>query len=229
MSKAPPAGSSPSPAPLTLRFTSSNNMRFTASLKTISWDALNNRSISRLAVPPRLYRYYTQHGKHSICLPTPVLLYSYLRCEIHSAPTALSSYTTSAPAPASTLHPQITAVASGSQAELETAMDMFCLLSNEHRNVTVGLSAGAGQPSIHTCGISTVYQAAGRQLCSPRLCLSLSPAMLVFFIIIIISVSLQLFTSMCASTKLRLITNKHRAQTALLSQPFPASTPTSLT
>ena len=53
-------------------------------------------------------------------------------------------------------------------------MDMFCLLSNERRNVTVGLSAGPSQPSIHTCGISTVYQTAGRQLCSPILSLSLS-------------------------------------------------------
>lgn len=53
-------------------------------------------------------------------------------------------------------------------------MDMLCLLSNERRNVTVGLSAGPSQPSIHTCGISSVYQTAGRQLCSLFLSLPLS-------------------------------------------------------
>ncbi len=53
-------------------------------------------------------------------------------------------------------------------------MDVFSLLSNERRNATVGLSAGPSQPSIHTCGICTVYQTAGRQLCSLFLTLLLS-------------------------------------------------------
>lgn len=48
--------------------------------------------------------------------------------------------------PASIQHPEITAFPLGRQAGRQaaegTAMDMFCLLSNERRNVTVGLSAG---------------------------------------------------------------------------------------
>ncbi len=78
------------------------------------------------------------------------------------------------PPPASTQHPEITAFPSGRQAVEGTAMDVFSLLSNERRNATVGLSAGPSQPSIHTCGISTVYQTAGRQLCSLFLTLLLS-------------------------------------------------------
>jgi len=71
-----------------------------------------------------------------------------------------------APPPASTQRPEITAFPSGRQAVEGTAMDVFCLLSNERWNVTEGLSAGPSQPSIHTCGISTVSQTSGRQLCS---------------------------------------------------------------
>ncbi|TNN76034.1 hypothetical protein EYF80_013797 [Liparis tanakae] len=73
--------------------------------------------------------------------------------------------------PSSCLHPaprdnSLPFGQAGRQAVEGTAMDVFCLLSNERWNVTEGLSAGPSQPSIHTCGISTVYQTSGRQLCS---------------------------------------------------------------
>lgn len=63
--------------------------------------------------------------------------------------------------PASIQHPEITAFPLGRQAGRQaaegTAMDMFCLLSNERRNVTVGLSAG---PSIHVESAQSIKQLA---------------------------------------------------------------------
>lgn len=114
-----------------------------------------------------------------------------------SSPSVYSSY------PSSFLHP---ASRDNShpfgQAVEGTAMDMLCLLSNERRNVTVGLSAGPSQPSIHTCGISSVYKTAGRQLCSPFLSLPL-PFSSSFYLSFTLSISLTRSASLpyclCAS------------------------------
>lgn len=118
------------------------------------------------------------------------------------------------PPPASIQHPEITAFPSGRQESRQaaegTAMDMFCLLSNERRNVTVGLSAGPSQPSIHTCGINAVYQTAGRQLCSLLLPLSFS-----LYLSFFPSLSLHLYSTVCASPCLFLTTNKQRPRSAL--------------
>lgn len=108
-----------------------------------------------------------QYANHS-CLFTHMHISTLLYCELVSFPALLLQLL--ACPPASTQHPEITAFPSGRQAGRQavegTATDMLCLLSNERRNVTAGPAAGRSQPSIHTCGISSVYQTAGRQLCS---------------------------------------------------------------
>lgn len=118
--------------------------------------------------------------------------------------------------PSSCLYPEITAFPLGRQAVEGTFMDVFSLLSNERRNVTVGLSTGPSQPSISTCGISSVHQTAGRQLCSRFSFLSRHP-------------SLYLPQSLCISTVcLFPITSKQRPRSASpvrLSQPAPHPTP----
>lgn len=129
------------------------------------------------------------------------------------------------PPPASTQHPAITTIPSGGQAVEGTAVDVFCLLSNERRNVTVGPSAGPSQPSIHTCGISAVYQTAGRQLCS----LFLS-SWFYFYLGFLSSLPVQY--CMCLSPVYFLITTHAEAQVCFAGTPLrslPPPHPTSLT
>lgn len=153
------------------------NVALTATFKSISRGALNSNPPTAHCSP--LSQTHT-HTKKNILCQTEIQRYSKQQCEHHTIAdphacrythfytenypalslSALSSY------PSSCLHPaprdnSLPFRRTGRQAVEGTAMDMFCLLSNERRNVTVGLSAGPGQPSIHTCGISTVYQTAG--------------------------------------------------------------------
>lgn len=142
----------------------------------------------------------------------------------------LSQLSAATPPPASTQHPEITVFPSGGQAVEGTAMDMFCLLSNERRNVTVGLSAGPGQPSIHTCGISSVYQTAGRQLCSLFLSPLFPPHSAPTSASLPRSLLQHLYSTACASACLFLIINKQQRRSALPVRLFlPPPRPTSLT
>ncbi len=139
--------------------------------------------------------------------------YTFLYCEL----LLLFQLSAATPPPASTQHPEITAFPSGRQAVEGTAMDMFCLLSNERRNVTAGLSAGPSQPSIHTCGISTVYQTAGRQLASLFLSFSILSFSSSLNLTSYLSISLTLSASLQlrACPRLFLSTNKQRPRSAL--------------
>lgn len=146
---------------------------------------------------------------HTTIAYSHICTYSHF-CIVNYSP---SSPSLSAAPPASTQHPEITAFPSGRQAVEGTATDMLCLLSNERRNVTVGLSAGPSQPSIHTCGISSVYQTAGRQLCSLFLSLSCflsHPLSISASLSLSPSPSLHLYSTVCASACLFLITNKQQ-------------------
>lgn len=157
------------------------NVALTATFKSISRGALNSSPPPLLTALLFLRHTHTQKKTYfgrlrckdiaNSNVNTTVYPHTctYTHCYTVNYPapslSALSSY------PSSCLHPaprdnSLPFGQAGRQAVEGTAMDMFCLLSNERRNVTVGLSAGPSQPSIHTCGISTVYQTAGRQLCS---------------------------------------------------------------
>lgn len=170
-------GISPSLLCPSLRSTSPNTMQCSAD----SYLQKHQQGCAKQQSPHcSLLSSFSDTQKKNILCQTAIQRYSKQQCEHHTiayphACTYTHFYTENYPAlslsalssyPSSCLHPaprdnSVPFRQAGRQAVEGTAMDMFCLLSNERRNVTVGLSAGPGQPSIHTCGISTVYQTAG--------------------------------------------------------------------
>lgn len=179
------------------------NVALTATFKSISRGALNSNPSPARCSP--LSQTQKQHVLADIANSNvhTTIAYTHICTYTHSHNMnytllllLLFELSAATPPPASTQHPAITTIPSGGQAVEGTAVDMFCLLSNERRNVTVGPSAGPSQPSIHTCGISAVYQTAGRQLCS--LFLPLLP-FLPGFISISASSPHSLCSTVCAS------------------------------